>query len=595
MKGTYDEQMDKKHRKSIGAFYTPEAVIDFMLDKTVAQADLLTTPFLKILDPACGCGYFLLRAYDLLHKMFEAQLENLRDRYAHESYVLAVNGKSQIVDGREYWQAAHLANHIISHCLYGADLDEQAVQLAAAALAGKAGTTAPAPRLVVGDSLIMWEAAERDGTDNPRSEFWSQCFDYVIGNPPYISYGLRGTKTVGRQRYQELAAAYPDSAEYKLSLYALFFERGIKLLAAGGKLAYITPDSFLAGRYFSRLRHFLAQNAINSITLLEFTVFPDAAIGKGVITVLTKKSNAGNEVCVEAATKEEQLINRQFARQFSYDQRYLNTRFSLFFNKEEFEVFHAMQAFPMRFADCSFLYSGCIARYGQKSIVSAQPSPHQRIYDYQGNIVIDDCQAEPRWKRLVGRGAYIGQYRLNPVLQYIYIHEDEAQRRKYAKSGFELEKYAQEKIFIRQTGEDLVAAYDNNGYFCLNNMHILYSIDKAFPVKLLLALINSRLYHYYYQCITRENGRVLPQVDINTVKSMPVIPIANTAQVTALVDELMDCYANAALLPAPAKKIRYAREIRSELETVVLAHIAIKPSTKNKIMQYGKNAAMFAT
>lgn len=592
---TYDEQMDKERRKVMGAFYTPEAVIDFILNKTVAHADLLDNPFPKILDPACGCGYFLLKAYDLLYQMFVAQLGKLRSRYAHEAYILVTNGESKNISGEEYWSLEYLPYHIISYCLYGADLDGQAVQLASEALTSKAGTTTLKPHLVVGDSLIKWEAAESNYTDDIQSQFWSQCFDYVIGNPPYISYGLRGTKTLERQRYQELIAAYPGSAEYKLSLYALFFERGVELLATGGKLAYITPDSFLSGRYFSRLRYFLAQNAIISITMLEFTVFPDAAIGKGVITVLSKKSNAGNEVCVEAATKEEQLKSGQFTKQFTYEQRYLDTRFSLFFNKTELEVFQAMQAFTRRFYDCCRLYSGCIARYGQKSIVSLEPVSRHRIYDYQGNIVIDDCQAEKRWKRLVGRGAYIRRYQVKPVSHYIYIHEDETIRRKYAKSGFELEKYAREKLFIRQTGEDLVAAYDNSGSFCLNNMHILYSINTDFPVKLLLALINSRLYNYYYQCITRESRRVLPQVDIDTVKYMPVIPISNTKQVIAMVDELIGCYASAEELQMSPKQSRYVREIRNTLEKEILDNIDIKPATKNEIMQYSKNAAMFTT
>lgn len=581
----YEALLDKERRKEIGAFYTPEVIIDFMLDKSVAQADLLTDPYPRIIDPACGCGYFLLRTYDLLYKMFSMQLDSLRQRYAQQTYRQVIDGQDRCMSGQEYWQLEHLPYHIISQCLFGADLDEQAVAIASAALAQKAGITAFSPNLIVGDSLAKADnTLVRDQEEMPASRFWSQSYNYVIGNPPYVSYGLRGAKAIDRQRYNELAAAYPGSAEYKLSLYALFFERGVELLAPGGKLAYITPDSFLSGRYFSKLRSFLSQYAINSITLLEFTVFPDAAIGKGVITVLTNNANIENKVCVEAAANASQLKSGQFVKRFTYDQQYLDRRFSLFFDKEEFEVFHAMQAFAKRFSDCGCIYSGCIARYGQKSIVVHEPAADHIIYDYQGNIVINDRQAETRWKKLIGRGAYINQYFIKPECQYIYIHEDEAVRRTYAKSGFDLDKYAKEKLFIRQTGETLIAAYDSSGYYCLNNMHILYSIDDDIPVKLLLALINSRLYNYYYQCITRETGRVLPQVDIDTLRGIPVVTIPRKQQVVALVDELLTCYGyiNQAKVSAGQNRLR---EIRHALELAVLDNVDIKPSARRKILQ----------
>lgn len=584
-RNNYEALLDKERRKEIGAFYTPEVIIDFMLDKTVAQADLLADPFLKILDPACGCGYFLLRAYELLYKMFSLQLECLKQRYGRQTYCQVIDKQSRYMNGEEYWRFENLPYHIITHCLFGADLDEQAVAIASAALAQKTGIRAITPNLIVADSLAKAETALVSGReDTLESRFWSQSYNYVIGNPPYVSYGLRGVKAIDRQRYNELAAAYPGSAEYKLSLYALFFERGAGLLAPAGKLAYITPDSFLAGRYFSRLRSFLSQYAVNSITLLEFTVFPDAAIGKGVVTVLTNNASTANSVCVEVAARAEQLTSGQLSKRFTYEQQYLNRRFSLFFDNEEFEVFHAMQAFDKRFSDCCCIYSGCIARYGQKSIVAPEPVASHVIYDYQGNIVVNDRQAETRWQKLIGRGGYITQYFIKSEYQYIYIHEDEAVRRRYAKSGFDLERYAKEKLFIRQTGETLIAAYDNNGYYCLNNMHILYSIDDKFPVKLLLALLNSRLYNYYYQCVTRETGRVLPQVDIDTLRGIPVVTIPAVQQVVALVDELIACHShiNEAKVSAGQKRLQ---EIRHAIELAVLDNVDIKPATKQKVMQ----------
>lgn len=571
----YEQLLSRHRRKTLGAFYTPDAVIDYMLENTVAKADLLKNPFPRILDPACGCGYFLLKSYDLLYRMFCAEMSKLRELYGEAEYVIADGLSVVSVNGEAYWRPENLPYHIITHCLFGADIDGDAADIAAAALLEKAACFRLEPNVVVCDSLAKWEAAD----------VFSQPYDYVIGNPPYVSYGLRGTATLDKQRYQQLAAAYPHSAEYKLSLYALFFERGVELLKAGGRLAYITPDSFLSGKYFSKLRNFLAGYAIDRITLLEFAVFSGAAIGKGVITVLSKSDNKNHQIAVAVADRAEQLKTGSLAKQFQYRQQHMGPRFALFFDNDELEVVNAMQSVAKRFTDCCGLYSGCIARYGQKSIVSSQPAEQHSIYDNSGKLVLYDEHAGGRWHRLIGRGAYINRYCIKPAEQYIYIHEDEQVRRRYAKSGFDLKKYALEKLFLRQTGQDLIAAYDNDGYLCLNNMHILYITDSAVPLKMLLALLNSRLYNYYYQCITRETNRVLPQVDINIVKQMPVLAIADVRQAVQIVDELITGYAGQAEALSPASR-RRLRECRDELEIMLLGCVDLKKHTQNKILKF---------
>ena len=49
-------------------------------------------------------------------------------------------------------------------------------------------------------------------------------FDIVIGNPPYVSYGLRGVGTLTKEERDELCRRFPNSAEYKISVYALFMD-----------------------------------------------------------------------------------------------------------------------------------------------------------------------------------------------------------------------------------------------------------------------------------------------------------------------------------------------------------------------------------
>ena len=76
----YEKFMDRETRKAIGQFYTPDFVIEYILNNTVAEADVIENPFVSVLDPACGSGHFLIMAYDILRKKFEESIDKLREK-----------------------------------------------------------------------------------------------------------------------------------------------------------------------------------------------------------------------------------------------------------------------------------------------------------------------------------------------------------------------------------------------------------------------------------------------------------------------------------------------------------------------------------
>ena len=89
-------------------------------------------------------------------------------------------------------------------------------------------------------------------------------FDVVIGNPPYISFGLRDKTKLSKIEKDTYKKNYPNSAEYKIQIYPLFMEMGIKLLNPFGVNNFIVPDSFLIGKYFSKIRNFCFLNQTSS-------------------------------------------------------------------------------------------------------------------------------------------------------------------------------------------------------------------------------------------------------------------------------------------------------------------------------------------
>src|SRR3970040_582697 len=98
----YERGYSNRERKSLGTHYTPDAVIDYIVNRVLRplsdHPDSLRS--IRILDPACGSGLFLLKAYEILA---DCQ-QKARDGFDKKD-----------------------ARHILENCLFGIDIDERAV------------------------------------------------------------------------------------------------------------------------------------------------------------------------------------------------------------------------------------------------------------------------------------------------------------------------------------------------------------------------------------------------------------------------------------------------------------------------------------
>lgn len=233
---------------------------------------------LRIVDPACGSGVFLIMAFDYL----KAELQQVNTKLAE------LEGKGM---------AGSLLDpdsEILTHNLFGVDVNSESVEIAKLSLwiktarRGKVLDSLDA-NLRVGDSLIEdasfayrshgfeWKTAFPD-------IFASGGFDVVLGNPPYVAMGLiKGIKPWLERRF--------EVASDRADLYAYFFERGVKLLKPGGRLGFISSSTFFKTRSGAPLRDFLQAKA----TLETIVDFGDHQIFEGVTTypvILTMRAGS---------------------------------------------------------------------------------------------------------------------------------------------------------------------------------------------------------------------------------------------------------------------------------------------------------------
>lgn len=286
------EEAKRARRKKRGIYYTPKFVVQYIVGNTVGRLlqershDEIRK--LRILDPACGSGSFLIEAFDRL------------DRYHQEA-----RGTAQRSDEKAARDDFLERLRILRDNIYGVDLDPQAVEIARLNLLLKTlHRRALLPKLENnirrGNSLISglpielsqyfgadWEAKRRFNWEEEFPKIMKEGgFDVVIGNPPYVRIQTLDRDEVAyyKEKYQAATGNY--------DIYTLFVERGWELLKPGGLFGMILPNKFMHLQYGKGLRKVLSEaNAI-----VQLVDFGDAQVfGTGTtytcLLFLRKKQN----------------------------------------------------------------------------------------------------------------------------------------------------------------------------------------------------------------------------------------------------------------------------------------------------------------
>jgi tRNA1(Val) A37 N6-methylase TrmN6 len=121
-------------------------------------------------------------------------------------------------------------------------------------------------------------------------------YDYIVGNPPYVS--ITGLSVEERTRYRERYF----TARGRFDLYLLFFEQALRLLKSGGRLVFVTPEKFLYVETADVLRRQLASLTVEEIDLIEESAFGDLVTYPTITTIAGKNGTRKTRVRLRDGT-----------------------------------------------------------------------------------------------------------------------------------------------------------------------------------------------------------------------------------------------------------------------------------------------------
>lgn len=289
---TLEDKPEVRHAG--GVYYTPPWIVDQVVARTVSPLLEGRTPRtaeqLKIVDPACGSGSFLLGVLDYLIRWHEAYYTE-NPSVDGDRHYLADEGNQRLTSDAKA--------SIVQRNLFGVDIDAAAVEVAQMSLYLKilesetSVTLGSRPRLFPGPFLPSLSSNIRSGNsllsqdDVPQQLMfdsdlrrrinpfdWGDAdrgfgaifdarggFDAVVGNPPYTrAQVLRRSRKEESQAYETKYSTTAGSWD----IATVFIERAIELLRPprggdkGGRLGFIVTRTFAETDAAQPLRHFLS-------------------------------------------------------------------------------------------------------------------------------------------------------------------------------------------------------------------------------------------------------------------------------------------------------------------------------------------------
>ncbi|MGH9833086.1 MAG: Eco57I restriction-modification methylase domain-containing protein [Blastocatellia bacterium] len=566
--------------KAGGVYYTPTYIVDYIVKQTVGKLCESKTPKevskLRILDPACGSGSFLLGAYQYLldwHRDWYTQNEPEKHARGKNPAIFqnatsagqGANGEWRLTTGER--------KRILLNNIYGVDIDAQAVETTKLSLLLKVleGETAETvgqnqrlfqeralpdlgDNIKCGNSLIghdlqqlaFFDEAERsrinafDWEDEFPAIMKNGGFDAVIGNPPYLF--ITELSEVEKRHF---AIAF-ETTEYRFDVYGLFTELSIqRLLKENGLVSFIIPHTLLSNDSFEKLRRLL---------LTRSTLREVIDIGPGVF------AGAKNETMIFIAENGHSSQRKQETCKVVVTAAKDFPTPSINFSIAQAEwLKNARAAWLVRVSPAE---SSLLAKLETiKTQLGQLCTINQGLRTGDNERYLAAERRGSQWKPAAG-GKGVGRY--EPLTQglFVFYKPDVLDAPRKPEIFESSEKLVVQEIRNITLPRRIIATYDSEQFYCLQSTNVINLRDEVksqWPLKYLLGLLNCSLVNFYFRQRFSGNNHIAS----NQLAQIPVQIASPQFQMkmVGLVEQMLQLHHQLANAKAGHKQTLLQRQI----------------------------------
>jgi len=564
-------------RKAGGVYYTPTYIVDYIVKNTLGEllkdktpAELLLEP-VRVLDPACGSGSFLLGAYQYL-------LDWTLDWYVQHDPARWAKGKNPPLfeTGDGYQLTMGKKKELLTAHIFGVDIDPQAVEVTKLSLLLKVvenpgqltllgerllpdlgdnikcGNSLIGPDYYDGRQMALFDEDERYRVNafDWQAEFPHVYkiggFDAIVGNPPYGAL-------FNKQETEYLFEKF-NLQEYQLDSYLLFIEQFLNLVQRGRLVGLIIPNTWLLNLLSPRIRKMVFEKVkIVKIVHFRYKVFEDATVDTEIVIFNNSKPESTHLIEIEIREKS------GFSNHKIPQDRWIQGR------GKPVNIFEKMEYSSLadKINNHMKLEQNYSTTQGTKPFQVGKGKPKQTKKIVDEKPFVSEKQKDSSFRPLL-RGSLIQKYQIFWKNDYWISFGDWLAEPRYS-ANYD----SREKIVIRQTGDSLIATLDTNQFIVRDNLYTIVSRNHD-NLRYLLGLLNSKLLNWYYQVIINpEKGEALAQVKRGHISILPIrtINFSDPTEVkqhdrlVALVEQMLALYKQSAAAKLPGEQERIQREI----------------------------------
>ena len=446
---------------------------------------------IKIIDPACGSGAFLITAFEFLLNY---------NKYLDDK-IFDLVGTSDLFSDR--------TKEILQNNIFGVDLNKESVEITKLSLwlktADKNKTLASLENNIkCGNSLIDDPEIAGNLAFNWEKEFpeifANGGFDIVVGNPPYgVNFDDKTKKYL-----LEFDKLVPD---YEIYIYFISLYR--KILKNNGYLSYIFPNTFLSTLFGKKYR----ENLFNTITVKEIidlsndNTFVDASVRT---IIFSFKNILENSDIKFLKTRDKTFYSFKDYLKNEVMENIENIASLFFQNKKEKEIISKIKN-NQKLADFFEVSQGLIPYDKYRG--------HDE-YTIKNRIWHSNVKKDETYKKEI-KGEDVKQYLLNWNNE-LWISYGE-----WLAAPRERKFFVNKRILIREITKDkLFACYTEEEFYNTPSLINVINEKDILELKYILTIVNSKLLGWYHNKTSpKANKGLFPKILVNDVRNLPLVNI----------------------------------------------------------------------